>query len=55
MRIKVEAKIRKPKNGKVSCKNEVIEKMIKSLGKLVIDYLWKSCDMALKCIVELIE
>ena len=38
--------MKKHKNGKALCKDEVAEGIMKSEGELVIDLIWKLCNIA---------
>ena len=41
----VEVRIGKLKNGKVTCKDEITEEMIKGGGDRVVDWIWRLCNM----------
>ena len=41
-KIEVEEKVKKLKNGK----DEVTEEMVKGGGEVVVDWIWKLCNMA---------
>ena len=45
-KIEVEEKVKKLKNGKTAGKDEVTEEMIKSGGDVVVNWIWKLCNMA---------
>ena len=45
-KIVVEERVKKRKNGKAAGKDEVIEEMVKSGGDVVVDWIWKLCNMA---------
>ena len=47
-RAEVEVRVRKSKDGKVEGKDEVTEEMIKGRGDMVVDWIWKLCNMAFK-------
>ena len=43
--IEVEERIKKLKNGKIAGKDEVTEEMVKGGGDVVMDWIWKLCNM----------
>ena len=45
-KIKVEERVKKLKNGKDAGKDEVTEEMVKGGGDVVVDWIWKLCNMA---------
>ena len=52
-RTEAEARIRKLKKGKATGKDEVTREMIKGGGDIVVDWIWKLCNMALQKFVVL--
>ena len=45
-RTEVEARVGKIKNGKAAGKDEVTKEMIKGGGDMVVDWIWRLCNMA---------
>ena len=45
-KIGVEERVKKLKNGKAAGKDEVTEEMVKGGGDVVVDWIWKLCNLA---------
>ena len=45
-KMEVEERVMKLKNGKVAGKDENTEEMVKGGGDVVVDWIWKLCNMA---------
>ena len=43
-------RVRKIRNGKSACKDEVTGEIVKSWGELVIIWIWKLCTIAFKIV-----
>ena len=44
-RAKVEVRVRKLKNGKAAGKDEITGEMVKGGGDIVVDWIWRLCNM----------
>ena len=44
-KIEVEERVKKLKNGKAAGKDEVTKEMVKGGGDVVVDWIWKLCNM----------